>query len=131
MHEDRDASTSARRWWPGIRGTLVLLFLMAQVAGIVWGRVSGESFWAWAPHDSIVDYAIDAWHGGSVVARAGVEARYGLPAGGRRYEPVADLIAVVRTRDARLQQPDHCVRVTYRVNEGARQTWAWPAGCAP
>lgn len=130
MDPTGETSPRAGRRVRGFRHALALAFLGAQVAGLAWGRVSGESFWAWAPHDSIVDYAIDAWHDGSPVARREVEARYGMPAGGRRYEPVEDLMAVVGTREAREQSRDFRVRVTFRVNGGERRTRSWPAGCA-
>ena len=89
------------------------------------GRFSRESFWSWAPHDTIIKYRLRVEKDGRRLTQREIFERYGLRAGGRRYEPAEDLIAVLRTREERERSSDMSVTATISTDGGPFQTWRW------
>ena len=113
-----------RKTWP-LGEILAALLVSAQLAGIVEGRFSRESFWSWAPHDTIIQYRLRVEKDGRQLTPRETFERYGLRSGGRRYEPAEDLIAVLRIRDERERSSDMRVTATISTDGGPFRTWRW------
>jgi hypothetical protein len=110
-----------------VRNTLALLFLLAQVAAILYARLVPTRYFCWAPYDTQTSYSIQATLQGRPLTPAEIRRRYRRsPQGADNRSPqhVIDILQQVEQRLTPEQQAT--VHLTYRVNGKQEQHWQWP-----
>jgi hypothetical protein len=112
-----------------LRITAIAILLVAQLAGIIRARFRDETWFAWAPNDQIVEYELAVAISGRSLTEDEIASRYQIDARGVYQQSAANLISIVGQYEASHGARDHAVvRLTYRVDGGARETWDHPPG---
>jgi len=121
----RQKLSSADHW---ARGVIVTLILGLQVWGIARGRVEQDRYFCWAPYDTFTEYDVhvrgaEGWLDADEVAR-----RYRIPKSGRDNRFPEHVIDVFRQYEETYGRKNPVIelRLNYRINGGAEQTWNWP-----
>ena len=112
---------SLKKWLPG------LLFLSAQVINTLYELTQDTRTLSWAPHTTQVFYRIDAFENGLAWERQAVEARYGIAQSQWEAHAPGDLRRLVGSVEAQTPGNPDSVRISYRRNGAAQQTYLWKA----
>lgn len=98
-----------------------------QITAIVHARFVETRFLCWAPYDQTTFYRIEADRHGNALTQADIAARYRLPPSGRDNRAIHNTLLAIGQYEATYGRKDPVnVRVIYRINEGAEQTWHAP-----
>lgn len=107
------------------RNAIAVIFLLAQLLGIVAARFMPHRYFAWAPHDVQVEYSITASRDGVSLDSGEIFERYRLRAHGWEVHAASHPPDII-TRYERASDDNVQVELRYRVNGGPLQYWRWP-----
>lgn len=114
-------ASTLKKWLPG------LLFLSAQVINTFYELTQDTRTLSWAPHTTQVFYRIDAFENGLTWERPAVEARYGIAQSQWEAHAPGNLWRLVSSVEAQAPGNPDSVRISYRRNGAAEQTYLWKA----
>ena len=103
--------------------------LAMQIALVAYEHLGPTRYFAWAPNDYVVQYRLAATVDGHRLSPDGVRARYHLAPHGVWYFPAQHLVDDVQQYERTYGSHDRVrVKLTYRLNGHAQQTWRWSHG---
>ncbi len=110
-----------------IRHAAAAVFLAAQGALVLAAQLGGGKSFAWAPHTTQIEYAIEATRNGQALTAREIRARYGLSDYGWEVHSIDNLTAII-AQHARTygRHDDVQVAVRYRINGRPAAIWTWP-----
>jgi hypothetical protein len=107
-------------------GILAVVFCV-QAAALVHARFVPTRYLCWAPYDQISFYTIEADRAGHPLTATEIGARFRMPPTGRENRSIHHVLAAIAQFESTYGRADRVsVRVVYRVNGGAEQTWTAP-----
>ena len=110
-----------------IRYTLGILFLLIQVASIVYARFIPERFFCWAPYDSQSKYEIIVTVNGEKLSEEDIKARYHYKANSWEERAIGNIFSYIESYESTYGKHDNAkVVVKYATNGKSEQIWTLP-----
>ncbi len=112
----------------GTRFVVVAFILGLQVWGIVRARTTEDRYFCWAPYDRFTEYVIHARGAEGWLDAGEVAHRYRISKAGRDNRSPEHVIIALRQYEETYGRANPMIelRLDYRINGGAAQTWNWP-----
>jgi hypothetical protein len=113
-----------------LRSAVAIVFLLLQVASLIYARFTPRRYFAWAPNDYVVEYTLEVKVNGRALTSEEASARYRIPrerASEFEYpvEHLIDNISQYETTYAGDEPAE--VRLTWKYNGHPElRKWQWP-----
>lgn len=111
-----------------MKGRLIIgiLFLMVQVALIVYARFIPERFFCWAPYDIHTKFEVFVTIDGKVLSNEDVESRYGYKMKGWEQRSIHNVISLISQYERTYGKYDNAeVNMVYAINGHPEQKWTF------
>jgi hypothetical protein len=110
-----------------VRNAVGTLFLLLQLALVVYARFVPTRWLCWAPNDYAVRYELQVRMGGRDLSPLEIQQRYQLPSEGWYENPAENIIDIVTQYERTAGRDDAAqVRLVYRVDGGQARERHWP-----
>lgn len=113
-----------------VRNSIAIVFLLLQLASVIYARFTPRRYFSWAPNDYVVEYQVDVTAHGQPLSPEQVRARYHIePESGWEVEyPAEHLIDNFKQYETTYGRYDAAeVRMTWTYNGHPElRTWRWP-----
>lgn len=107
-----------------MRKLLLICFFSIQLGAIFFAIGRDQKYFAWVPYDQISTYEINVKLGSKQLSLPEVSRRYKLPNPGRENRAISHVFFRIANYEQTYGKEDTAnVRVTYRVNGKAEETW--------
>ena|SRR6516165_10293584 len=111
-----------------VRNAVGTLFLLLQLALVVYARFVPTRWLCWAPNDYAVQYELRVRVGGRDLSPLEIQQRYQLPSKGWYENPAENIIDIVNQYERTVGSSDTArVDLVYSVDGGHTREWQWPA----
>lgn len=109
------------------RYVLGILFLLVQVASIIYARFIPERFFCWAPYDSQSKYEIKVTIDGKQLSEEEIKARYHYKANSWEERAIGNIFSYIKGYESTYGKNDNAkVLVKYATNGKPEETWTLP-----
>ena len=103
-----------------------IIFLMLQIAAIVYARFIPERFFCWAPYDIHTKFEVFVTIDGRDLSNAEIQSRYGYKMKGWEQRSIHNVISLISQYERTYGKTDDAnVYMIYSINGHPEQKWTY------
>jgi hypothetical protein len=107
-----------------MRKSIVLVFFLLQIGGIIYSRFVDLRYFSWAPFDQISYYEITAKVNGVVLSPQEITRRYTIQNKGRENRSIHHVFSIINQYEESYGKDEKAVvKVVYSTNGKAEEEW--------